>query len=310
MTLLETIRTMETVALQQPAVHTVVENDVFRLNDIPNVKYGVFAFTQGQHNSTTDGGFTTYGFSLFYIDRLNEDHSNQVQIQSTGERTLRNILLTLADEEIEAGYYIIQPFNQRFADECAGVYCDVHLTVPNDGTCPDWVPAIPQENVVTSDALEKILTRSTVRVDRFQEFTEEQQTRARNNIGAASATDLAGLGFVSYLEPQALDAGQQAQARANIGACAAAQVERLSGPAVEIAVRGSREYVCGELVSLTILSVEPSAAVSVVRFRSGAAAAELTLPASVPVAGWRIPQPETTYDIYFREGAATIVGYE
>ena len=73
---------------------------------------------------------------------------------------------------------------------------------------------------------------------------------------------------------------------------------------------GGREYVCGELSSLVIASVADSAEVSVVRFRSGAAATELTMPASVPVVGWRIPQSGRTYDIYFRSGTATIVWYE
>lgn len=142
MTLLETIRTIETVALGQAAIRTVVENDVYRLNDMPAVQYGVFAFTQGQHTSTTEGSFTSYGFTLFYIDRLNEDASNQLQIQSTGERTLRNILLVLAEEGIEAGPYTLQPFLQKFNDQCAGVYCEVTLSVPNEGICPDWVPAL------------------------------------------------------------------------------------------------------------------------------------------------------------------------
>lgn len=184
MTLLETIRTMETVALQQASVETVVENDVFRLNAMPNVKYGVFAFTQGQHTSSTENGFTTYGFSIFYIDRLNEDRSNQIQIQSTGERTLRNILLILADAGIEASQYTIQPFNQRFADECAGVYADVRLTVPNDGLCPDWVPAIPPQDIISRDELEKSLSKSTIRTDRYQDLTTEEQTRALANAGA------------------------------------------------------------------------------------------------------------------------------
>lgn len=183
MTLLETIRTLETVALQQASVHTVIENDIFKLNDLPNVKYGVFAFTQGQHTSTTAGPFTTYGFTLFYVDRLNEDRSNQIQIQSTGERTLRNILLILNDENVESSQYTIQPFTQRFADECAGVYCEVSLSVPNDSVCPDWVPALPPHDVVSREDLDKALAKSTIRIDRYQELTSEEQTRALANVG-------------------------------------------------------------------------------------------------------------------------------
>lgn len=184
MTLLETIRTLETVALQQAAVNTVIENDIFQLNDRPSVKYGVFAFTQRKHTSTTEGAFTTYGFTLFYVDRLNEDRSNQIQIQSTGERTLRNILLILNDEGIESSQYTIQPFNQRFSDECAGVYCEVSLSVPNDSTCPDWVPALPPHDILSREEFEKILSKSTIRTDRYQELTPEAQTRALENAGA------------------------------------------------------------------------------------------------------------------------------
>lgn len=184
MTLLETIRTLETVALQQAAVRTVIENDIFKLNDLPNVKYSVFAFTQGQHTSTTDGPFTTYRFTLFYVDRLNEDRSNQVQIQSTGERTLRNILLILAGQDIESSQYTIQPFNQRFADECAGVYCEVALSVPNDSVCPDWVPSLPPHDIISRDELETALSKSTIRTDRYQDLTPTEQTRALANVGA------------------------------------------------------------------------------------------------------------------------------
>lgn len=106
-----------------------------------------------------------------------------------------------------------------------------------------------------------------------------------------------GDGYVKYANPSQL-----------MGS--AVVVEELSGAVVELIVAGNHEYVCGELSSLTVTSVENSAAVSVVRFRSGATPTELTLPATLPVTGWRIPQPDTTYDLYFRGGAATIVGYE
>ena len=87
-------------------------------------------------------------------------------------------------------------------------------------------------------------------------------------------------------------------------------VEQLEGPEVELSVAGNRIYECGEVASLSIVSVADSAEVSVVRFRSGAVPTELTLPADVPIVGWRIPQPGRTYDLYFRQGAVTIVWYE
>lgn len=105
-------------------------------------------------------------------------------------------------------------------------------------------------------------------------------------------------------------AGEQGPAGPQGDPAPSVVVEAVSGEDVELSVAGNRIYECGELVSLSIVSVADSAEVSVVRFRSGAVPTELTLPADVPIVGWRIPQPGRTYDLYFRQGAATIVWYE
>ena len=44
MTLLEVIRTIEGMAMRQPTIHSIVRNDVFRLNALPDARYGVFAW--------------------------------------------------------------------------------------------------------------------------------------------------------------------------------------------------------------------------------------------------------------------------
>lgn len=129
MTLLETIRLIERVAAAQPTVNMIVENDVFKLNACPDALYGVFAFVQGQHSGTTDNDLVTYNFSLFYVDRLKADKSNLLEVQSVGVQTLTNILHCLDERGVYCDTYTLQVFNQRFADECAGVYCNVALQV-------------------------------------------------------------------------------------------------------------------------------------------------------------------------------------
>lgn len=136
MNLAQLVERLKAVALAQPSIRTVVENDVFRLNAMASVKYGVFAFTQGQHRANIDTGVTTFTFSLFYVDRLTEDASNEVEVQSVGIETLTNIIQTLADE-FGVGPWTINTFNQRFADLCAGAYATVAVDVPFDYTCSD-----------------------------------------------------------------------------------------------------------------------------------------------------------------------------
>lgn len=138
MTLLQVIRRLEEVALAQPAVASVVENDADRLNALPDARYGVFAFVQGRHQASIENGLKRYAFTLIYIDRLTEDHGNELEAQSTGDFVLDNILRTLA-EEWEVSAWTTQTFTQRFADECAGAYCDVILGVPvsSGGLCAE-----------------------------------------------------------------------------------------------------------------------------------------------------------------------------
>ena len=138
MTLLQLIHTIEAIAKNQPTINMIVQNDVFRMNSAPSLKYGVFAWTQGQHSGSVQG-LNTFSFSFFYVDRLTEDLSNQIEIQSVGCTTIGNILRALEENDIEVGSYTMQTFNQRFTDECAGVFCNVTLSVAPSYGCAEVV---------------------------------------------------------------------------------------------------------------------------------------------------------------------------
>lgn len=136
MTLVEVIKAIEAAAASEPSVASVIPNDVFRLNATPDAKYGVFAWTQQTHTLTED--LLTFAFALFYVDRLTEDKANELEVQSVGISTIADVLRRLED----AGVYLVgeaqfQTFNQRFVDECAGVWCNVRLQVPAGWICPD-----------------------------------------------------------------------------------------------------------------------------------------------------------------------------
>lgn len=134
MTLAQLIKLFEGIAKEQPSINMIVQNDVFRINSAPSLKYGVFAWTQGQHSGSING-MQTYSFSLFYVDRLLKDMSNQIEIQSVGCETLGNILRALDEYDVEVSNYTMQTFNQRFKDECAGVFCNVTLSVLPTSSC-------------------------------------------------------------------------------------------------------------------------------------------------------------------------------
>ena len=155
MTLEETIRTLEAVALQQQSVAMVIHNDIFKLNTIPNAKYAVFAYTQGEHLTSVSGDLATYRLTLFYVDRLLADKSNQTEIQSTGTQVLRNILTMMSELDFQVDNMPIQPFTQQFVDECAGVYCAVSIGAANGCECmPGFTEVLRKLNAATDKANE------------------------------------------------------------------------------------------------------------------------------------------------------------
>lgn len=136
MTLLELISKIKDIAKAQSAVNTIVENDVFLLNEMADVEYGVFAYTQGEHTSSADRDSITYNFTFFYVDLLDDDRSNMVQLQSKAIDVLNSILYMLYNEDdISLGSLSFQPFNRRFMDDCAGCWVDVALTTNKVLSC-------------------------------------------------------------------------------------------------------------------------------------------------------------------------------
>jgi len=138
MTLSETIHAIETVAAGIPSVSSIVRNDIFRLNSLPDAEYAVFGWTQGQHTASVESSLVTFNFTFFYVDRLTEDKRNELEIQSVGIAVLDNIIRLL---EVKSVYsenpYTFTTFNQRFVDECAGVFTNVALSVPVTELCAE-----------------------------------------------------------------------------------------------------------------------------------------------------------------------------
>lgn len=134
MNLLQVIKLIEKAAMLQPSINMIVRHDVFRINNAPSLKYGVFAWTQGQHSGSING-MQTYNFTLFYVDRLREDLNNQTEIHSVGCETIFNIVKMLEDKNVFIDSWNIQPFNQRFTDSCAGVYANVSVQTTATHLC-------------------------------------------------------------------------------------------------------------------------------------------------------------------------------
>jgi len=148
MTLYQIIDTLKKIALTQPNIRTATDGDVFdAMNSNPSIKYGVFHVTQTTH--TEDEQFDNFGLNLFVIDRLEDDDSNRVSVQSTAKQLLSNIIGTFCETfDAEHNNITYQIFTQRFKDLTAGVWATVTFQVLKDYSCAEaygdgvWRPEI------------------------------------------------------------------------------------------------------------------------------------------------------------------------
>ena len=132
-TLSKMIDVISAIGSGEKNINTVIQNDIYELDSIPNAKYNVFGITQNSHRE--DDQFIYYNFYLYYINRVNNDgRQNEILNQSTGIQVLRNIIRkTINYLDIEVSEDIVYyPFIQKFADVCSGVYADVTFAVPLD----------------------------------------------------------------------------------------------------------------------------------------------------------------------------------
>ena len=120
-------------ALSQPEVNAYGEGSVYDLlNSGGKIEKYAAVVTTFQSASIVDDNYTAT-VNLFYIDRLTKfDDNNRLQIQDIAVQTLHNILLQLAEEyDVENESYTL--FTQKFADNCAGAYATLKITLPVSG---------------------------------------------------------------------------------------------------------------------------------------------------------------------------------
>lgn len=137
MTLQETIKLLEYIAINQPNLNEIVESgDIFDLNkDEYEQKYSAFCVTQNTHTIGLE--YSTYSFTLFYVDRLILDKSNKLEIQSTAVQFFQNFLKTIMEKvpalDVQNGE--VTTFTERFTGECAGAYMRLNITTANNSLC-------------------------------------------------------------------------------------------------------------------------------------------------------------------------------
>lgn len=117
-------------------------------------------------------------------------------------------------------------------------------------------------------------------------------------------------GRAVHSTPQTLTGAQQEQARANIGAARGQYIQNITGSAPTLSIVGGVTYVCGELTTLTVNSIEDSTDESWVYFTSGSTPTVVTWPTGANIAGDTTIVPNVSYEVCIRKSRIIIVHYE
>ena len=126
------------ISLNYPTVQEYSEGDIYNYLNTGEHKYPCVFLTiesveEGEVNSQTLNG------SLFYVDRLLNDSSNRLMVQTAAISTLKILTGKINDNisgEMEVVSY--QPFTEKFADWCAGAFCEFSFTYITDLECGEY----------------------------------------------------------------------------------------------------------------------------------------------------------------------------
>ena len=137
MTLYKLVQDVCNLGKAQPNVNFVTQGDIYQLNHNQDVDYPAFVVTQGTH-SGSDYDEEQFTLTLFAVDRLVSDKSNEIDVQSWANGVLLSVIKNIGDfyiGTVQSGFKI-QTFTEKFDSLCAGAYVTLAINVDiNDCDC-------------------------------------------------------------------------------------------------------------------------------------------------------------------------------
>ena len=121
-----------------PNIRAFYDEGVYILNERDNWKMNYATVILDLQSATVTEDTTTFNVLLWYIDRQKEDRSDINNILSDAIMTLGEMAnwmrYNLQDVFITTDM-IVTPFQDRFADECAGASISINLSTVHNKLC-------------------------------------------------------------------------------------------------------------------------------------------------------------------------------
>lgn len=191
MTLIEITNKLKFYAQNLYVTPTVTVGSVYENMNTDELKYPVVNYDTS--STIKRNNEIIYSFYVYYSDRLNEDGSNMLEIQSQANTALQIILKNILDSgamTLDEFYdVIITPFKMKFADMCAGAWMQINIH-SNDSIdyCDDG--SVPPAYKITENGLYNVNPFDMVDVDVHDGITPTGETTIVEN-GEYDVTDYA-----------------------------------------------------------------------------------------------------------------------
>lgn len=131
------VKAIESVSMQHQLVEEWKEGDVYDNFNSGQHRYGAINMTV-QSVVDVNPSLSKVNFVLFYMDRLLDDNSNKIEIQSVALTVLKQIINRLEDTyNISFSNMTYTPFSEKLADMVAGMYLSASISIESDVLCAD-----------------------------------------------------------------------------------------------------------------------------------------------------------------------------
>ena len=128
----ELVTNILTTAKKHKYIEEVYYGDIYEFENLPSRRYSNFVLSV--QNNTTSTDTTTYTFNAFVTDRLTDNKSNTLEVQSLSKTILEQILAECFDSLDSTTYTF---WTEKFNDLCAGCYVTFSVTLPKELICAD-----------------------------------------------------------------------------------------------------------------------------------------------------------------------------
>lgn len=140
MTLLDVIQLLKETAKKHKLLNSAISGaSLYTINNLTIRDYAML-FIQPSYTDDYDDNIITYRLNLYYIDRLLNDSSNELDIYSAGNSFFTDFLNEL--KRIDGIFNVrydsrINLFTEteRLSDRCSGVWTTLYLQVQKESVC-------------------------------------------------------------------------------------------------------------------------------------------------------------------------------